>query len=116
LVTIRGSGEGAILVWFDSRVQLARLTVPYANSIDATVYAAAPRRNFIDDLNLQQLAALQLPPSPRCDDETFLRRATLDTIGRLPTAAERAAYLAKPAESRRDLLIESLLADSSFVD
>jgi len=116
LVTIRGSGEGAILVWFDSQVKLARLTVFYVNQISPAVFATAPRRNFIDDLNLKQLESLQVPPSPRSDDETFLRRATLDTIGRLPTAAERVVFLANSAESRRDLLIESLLADPSFVD
>ena len=85
MVLVRGSGEGAVLVWFGSKVALARMTVPYPNDVPAEVYADAPRRNFIDELNLQQLETLQLRPSPRCDDETFLRRATLDTIGRLPT-------------------------------
>lgn len=113
---IRGSGEGAVLVWFDSQVRLARLTVPFPHQVPAEVYANSPRRNFIDELNLQQLESLQLRPSPRCDDESFLRRATLDTLGRLPTAAEIAAYLANPEATRRDQLIEALLADKSFVD
>ncbi|MDP1561984.1 MAG: DUF1553 domain-containing protein [Pirellulaceae bacterium] len=113
---IRGSGEGAVLVWFDSQVRLARLTVPFPHQLPAEVYANSPRRNFIDELNLQQLESLQLRPSPRCDDESFLRRATLDTLGRLPTAAENAAYLANPEATRRDQLIEALLADPSFVD
>ncbi|MBL8891313.1 MAG: DUF1553 domain-containing protein [Planctomycetaceae bacterium] len=115
-VSIRGSGEGAVLVWFDSQVRLARLTVPFPNELTAEQFDAAPRKNFIDELNLQQLMSLQLPPSPRCDDATFLRRATLDTVGRLPTLAESAAYFANPVETRRDQLIESLLADPSFID
>lgn len=113
---IRGSGEGAVLVWFDSQVRLARLTVPFPHQVPAEVYANSPRRNFIDELNLQQLESLQLRPSPRCDDQSFLRRATLDTLGRLPTAAENATYLANPEATRRDQLIEALLADPSFVD
>lgn len=115
-VSIRGSGEGAVLVWFDSQVRLARLTVPFPNEVAAEVYDSAPRKNFIDELNLQQLKSLQLPPAPRCDDATFLRRATLDTVGRLPTAAESTAYFANPEETRRDQLIETLLADRSFFD
>lgn len=115
-VTIRGSGEGAVLVWFDSQVQLARLSVPYPQTIAGSVYAQAPRRNFIDELNLQQLESLQLPPAERCDDETFLRRSTLDTVGRLPTAAERDEFLRWPATERRDRWIETLLANDSFVD
>jgi hypothetical protein len=116
IVSVRGSGEGAVLVWFGSKVALARMTVPYPNDVPSTVYAEAPRRNFIDDLNLQQLETLQLRPSPRCDDDGFLRRATLNTIGRLPTLQERERYLAKPVRARRDSLIEHLLASEDFVD
>lgn len=116
VVQVRGSGEGAVLVWFGSKVALARMTVPYPHEIGEPVYAEAPRRNFIDELNLDQLQTLQLRPSPRCDDEAFLRRATIDTVGRLPTQAERAKYLAEDARTRRDTLIEQLLASEDFVD
>ena len=116
LVSVRGSGEGAVLVWFGSKVALARMTVPYANDVPGEVFATAPRRNFIDDLTLQQLQTLNLRPSPPCDDEAFVRRATLDTIGRLPTIHEREQFLAAPANVRRDQLIERLLAGEDFVD
>ena len=116
LVNVRGSGEGAILVWFGSKVALARMTVPYPHEVAAETYAEAPRRNFIDELNLRQLEELRLEPSPRCDDETFLRRATLDTVGRLPTPSERDAFLADSATGRRDRLIERLLSSEAFVD
>jgi hypothetical protein len=36
---------------------------------------------------------LNLPPSARCTDEEFIRRAFLDTIGTLPTADELRAFL-----------------------
>jgi hypothetical protein len=115
-VQINGSGEAAMLVWYASKVALARMTVPYPNQVAAEVYASAPRRNFIDDLNLQQLQTLQLPPSAPCDDETFLRRATLDTIGRLPTKSESEEYFSAPEHQRRDALIDQLLAAESFTD
>ncbi len=36
------------------------MTVPYANEVPASVYTNAPRQNFIDELNLEQLETLQL--------------------------------------------------------
>lgn len=114
--SVRGSGAGAVLVWFGSKVALARATVAFPNEIPAEFYATAPRRNFIDSLNLAQLETLALRPAPRCDDEAFLRRATLDVVGRLPTPAERETYLSQPSLDRRDRLIERLLASDDFAD
>lgn len=115
-VDVRGSGQGAVLVWFGSKVALARLTVPYPHDVPEAVYADAPRRNFIDDLVLRQLQTLRLRPSPRCSDETFIRRASIDTIGRLPTVEETAAFLADASVDKRDRLIESLLSSEEYVD
>ncbi|MEY3228732.1 MAG: hypothetical protein RLZZ536_3351, partial [Planctomycetota bacterium] len=115
-VSITGSGEGAVTAWFSSQIVIAGITVPWPNSIPADVYAAAPRRNFIDDIVLDQLQQLQLQPSPRCSDEVFIRRAFLDTIGTLPTADEVRTFLAETAPDKRDRLIESLLARPEFID
>jgi hypothetical protein len=116
VVTVRGSGEAAVLVWFGSKVKLARMTVPYTHSVSADVFAQSPRRNFIDEINLKQLQTLSLRPSPRCDDETFLRRSTIDTIGRLPTENERTEFLAQDPQGRRDWWIDHLLSDADFID
>ncbi|TWU05000.1 DUF1553 domain-containing protein [Stieleria varia] len=114
-VSVLGSGEGAVLVWFGSKVALARMTVPYENSLEPGIFAQSPQRNFIDQINLAQLRRLNLQPSPRCDDLTFLRRATLDTIGRLPSETERTEFLIDDAETRRDRAIERLLLSEDFV-
>ncbi|MGV3724654.1 MAG: DUF1549 and DUF1553 domain-containing protein, partial [Actinomycetota bacterium] len=42
-----------------------------------------------------KLSLLNLLPSEVCDDATFLRRASLDLIGTLPTPAETKAFLAE---------------------
>ncbi|MCC9644543.1 DUF1553 domain-containing protein [Rhodopirellula sp. JC740] len=115
-VTINGSGQAAVLVWYASKVTLARMTVPFDNEATEIRFTEAPRRNFIDELNLQQLQTLRLPPSPRCDDATFLRRATVDTIGRLPTEEERKQFIDWSEHERRDFLIDQLLASESFTD
>ena len=115
-VEVASPGQGSVLVWFGSKVALANFTVPFAHEVPAEAYASAPRRNFIDDLNLDQLQTLHLRPSPPCDDDEFLRRATVDTIGRLPTLAERERYQATGSATRRDELIEHLLASTDYVD
>lgn len=116
MVQIRGPGEGAVLVWFGSQVALSRMTVPYAHSIDDEVYAQAPRRNFIDELNLEQLKTLRLLPSPPADKATYIRRATIDTLGRLPTEAETREFLADEQPGSRSRLIDRLLASEDYVD
>ncbi len=116
LVSVIGPGEGAISAWFSSRIVIARMTVPYEQEIDAAEFAVAGRRNFIDELVLNQLRRLNLRPSPVCSDEVFVRRVFVDTIGTLPTSSEVREFLADESANKRDRLIESLLQRSEYVD
>src|SRR5947209_1542941 len=68
--------------------QLLREEVPYAN------------------------AAKKAPP--RIDDERFLRRLSLDIIGRLPTPEEVTAFSLDPAADKRAKIVSRLLADLRF--
>jgi hypothetical protein len=115
-VKVTGNGEGAITAWFLSKIAVATVTVPYANDLSADTFSKAPRSNFIDGLTLEKLRELRLPPSPPAGDAEFLRRAYLDTIGLLPTAAETRAFLADPSAEKRDAAIDALLARPEFVD
>ena len=118
LVRITGPGEAAIKVWYLNYNAMAFITVPFPNQVSPEVFAAARKenRNFIDELALDKLESLRLPPSPRCDDATFLRRAYLDTTGTLPTAEEAAAFLADTSADKRDRLIDHLLTRPEYVD
>jgi hypothetical protein len=115
-VKIIGYGEGAVTAWYLSKIATATVTVPYENHVAPDTYAKARRRNFIDDLVLDKLQKLNLPPSPPASDAEFLRRAYLDTIGVLPTALEAREFLADTATDKRDRLIEALLQRPEFVD
>ncbi|MBI1839942.1 MAG: DUF1549 domain-containing protein, partial [Verrucomicrobia bacterium] len=115
-VKVQGYGEGAITAWYLSRLAIARVVVPFTNAVDAQVFVAAPRRNFIDDLVLEKLEELRLPPSPRCSDEEFIRRAFLDTMGVLPTREEARQFLDSKDPKKRDRVIDALLARPEFVD
>ncbi len=52
----------------------------------------------------------------KIDDMVFLRRASVDLIGRIPTIAEVDEYLAWPQAKRRDLLVDKLIASDRFAD
>ena len=115
-VKVSGAGEGAILVWYLNVNAMAFLSVPYAQPVAPETFARAERRNFLDNEILDKLQSLNLPPSPLADDGTFLRRAYLDTLGILPTAAETRDFLADPAPEKRNRLIDQLLLRPEFVD
>jgi hypothetical protein len=115
-VAVMGFGEGAITGWYLSKIAIATVTAPYTNKVAAEIFAKAPKRNFIDDLVLEKLRELNLPPSTRCTDEEFIRRAFLDTIGTLPMAKEAREFASNKAADKRDRLINSLLARPEFVD
>ena len=116
LVQVTGHGEGVVNAWYQSYNVVSTVTVAYAQSVPATVFKNAPRRNFIDELVLAKLRRLNLPPSPPSSDGEFVRRAFLDTTGTLPTAAETRAFLADTRADKRDRLIEQLLDRPEFVD
>src|SRR5262249_4469044 len=115
-VTVQGSGEAAVTVWYSNVVAAATITVPLANAVDPQLFAAVPRQNFIDELVLKKLAALRIPPSPPCNDREFIRRALLDCVGALPSAEEVTAFMADRSPDKRAKLIDSLLDRPEFVD
>jgi len=113
LVTVKQlAGSAAIMTRFQVCVDVSRLTVPLGAPVDKVPAA----KNFIDQLVFQRLKDLGLPPSELCDDGTFLRRATLDLAGRLPTRAETDAFLADKAGDKREQLIDRLLDSKDYAD
>jgi hypothetical protein len=98
------------------QVEAARVTVPAEARLPASRYDGLPIGNFIDELAYAHFQKLGLFPSAKCSDAEFLRRSTLDTIGRLPTVAEARAFLADPAADKRKGWVEQLLSDPAWAD
>jgi hypothetical protein len=115
-VTVLGPGQGAITAWYSSLVVVARVTAPWANEVPQDVYVNSPKTNFIDDVVLAQLQRLKLKPSPTADDATFVRRAFVDTIGRLPTPEEARAFIADASPDKHGALADRLMQRPEFVD
>jgi len=53
-------------------------------------------------------------PLPVVDDAVFLRRATLDLLGRQPTVQEQQRFLADDSPEKRSAVIDRLLASPEF--
>ena len=83
--------------------------------------AADPKHTAgrIDELLAQEhfgATGTQLPPQPTkaVDDETFLRRVSLDLIGALPAPEEVIRFALDPSPGKRAAVVERLLADKQF--
>jgi hypothetical protein len=115
-VKMNGNGEAAITLYYSSRVLYSRLSVPFAGAVPSGAYTRFDRRNFIDDLALAKWKTLNIAPSARAADSTFIRRAYLDAAGILPTAEEVETFLADKSPDKRAKLIDSLLERDEYVD
>ena len=69
---------------------------------------------MVDEVIDAALGEEDIPPSPECADAEFIRRATLDVIGRIPTRERVAQFLADSTPEKRDLLIDELLASKEY--
>ncbi len=67
----------------------------------------------VDELLDQKLQELGWQAAPPCNDASFLRRAHLDLTGAAPTASEVLAFIENPRATKRNDLVEGLLASPS---
>lgn len=73
-------------------------------------------RNVIDHEIFAKMRASGVYPSPLSSDSEFLRRVTIDLIGRIPTTDELIAFAGETAAGKRDRAIDRLLASDDFND
>lgn len=110
------SGEGVLLVRFMGHVDMARVTIPADKLLPAESYAALPVNNEIDRLVYARHQKLGLLPSETCSDTEFMRRASLDAVGVLPTAEQARAFLADARPDKRERFIDELLKHPNYAD
>lgn len=105
-------GDVAVMVRYQAKVGVFQATVP----LGAPVTKLPPARNFIDEIVFRKLQSVGMPASDISDDATFLRRASLDIAGRLPTGEESREFLASKDPAKRDRWIDSLLGSTDYAD
>lgn len=107
-------GETTITVrYLHLRVPVRLARVP--NRPGFQLSAPAPREE-IDRYVFAKLDRLKIQPAPLCDDTTFLRRASLDLTGTLPTADEARAFVLSQVPDKRQKLVDSLLERPEFAE
>ncbi|PQO36949.1 cell surface protein [Blastopirellula marina] len=70
--------------------------------------------NYIDELVGSKLHKLRITPSQVCSDEEFLRRATVDITGLLPTEEEYNVFMSDTSADKRAKLVDRLLERKEF--
>ena len=109
-------GEAAVMARYMGHIAVCTVTLPLPDPAHAEVFASLPRNNFIDEHVWAKLQRLGITPSEPCSDATFLRRATVDIIGRVPTADEARAFFADSSSNRREALVDRLLEQPEFAE
>ncbi len=112
LVTKESRGETAVLARFLDK--MATCEISFLEDVPGFAWNNPPEHNAVDTLVFNKLKTMQILPSDLCTDDEFLRRAYLDTTGRLPTVAEAKTFLEDSSPSKRQALVDQLLATDDF--
>ena len=102
-------GETAIVASYKGHWAHASAIVPVPAK-SGSDYPVVAENNFIDREVFAKLRRLNVVPSDLSSDEEFLRRLTIDTIGRLPTPAEVREFLTHKRAGKRSAMIDRMLA------
>ncbi len=107
------SGSFTVMVRYGDQIGLFHGVAPRAPDVAATrrleAWASQPELSPIDRLLAAQWRRLGIAPSPPASDGEFLRRASLDICGTLPTSEELAAFVADANPEKRRRVIDKLL-------
>ncbi len=112
LVTAANRGEAFVMARFDTVTVGAQVLV-----LPKGLKYVAPKtqpNNYIDELVNNKLEKLRILPSDVCDDRTFLRRATIDLVGLLPTESEYNEFMNDKSADKRAKLVDRLIDRPEF--
>ncbi|MBI1324521.1 DUF1549 domain-containing protein [bacterium] len=109
-VRARRPGSTAVVASYLGDVVTGAFHMPYDPAEPPDSQNVTKSDHPIDRIIDADLARMNLVPSAAVDDMTFLRRITLDTIGRLPTVGEQEEFLSDDSADKRERKIDGLLA------
>jgi hypothetical protein len=114
LATAGARGEAFVMARFDTHtVGTQTLVLPAGVEFKPTEEAPA---NYIDELVGAKLNTMRINPSGICTDEEFLRRVSLDVVGRLPTRDEYDVFMNDSNPNKRAQKIDELLERKEFAE
>jgi hypothetical protein len=109
--TLRLSGEVAVMCRYQAHVATFRATVPLG--VPAEPYRFEPK-TVVDTHTLAKWKQLGIVPSEPGTDEQFIRRASLDITGTLPTPEQVDRFLADKTSGKREALVDRLLDSPEY--
>ncbi|MDF1740956.1 MAG: DUF1553 domain-containing protein [Verrucomicrobiales bacterium] len=109
-------GENSVIVRYVDQVAAVRVVIPPDQLLPESEYTALKANNKIDEFAYARFRELGLFPSAPCTDSEFIRRATLDAIGRIPTVEETKRFLESKAPDKRAKLVDTLLSEENRFD
>lgn len=104
---------GRTLAYFAVALSIG-LGIGHATAEPLTERQAQDAAARIDQLLAADLQAAKLQPLGQIDDGSFLRRAYLGIIGRIPTEEESRAFLDSKDTAKRQKLVDALVASPGF--
>ncbi|MBI1313234.1 DUF1549 domain-containing protein [bacterium] len=91
---------------------LAGPSAVYASDFDSARDVASQ----VDQLIAKELAANKVEPAPLATDEDFLRRATLDITGTLPSPRDVTLFGIDPTGDKREQLVGRLINSEAYAE
>jgi hypothetical protein len=107
--TLSLSGEAAVMARYLGHVAVFRATVPLGMK---TPEYSFPEVTVADKCTHQKWQQLGIVPSELCSDAQFIRRASLDITGTLPTPDQVTAFVNDKSADKRDRLVDELVASN----
>ena len=111
------SGLFAIMAQFGGEIAVFQGVIPLADSKAAAAAVAAILPTTYPNVDrplFEQWQQLGVIPSAVADDASFIRRATIDICGTLPTVEDIAAYTVDQRTDKKSRLIDQLLERPEF--
>lgn len=96
-------------------LSLSLLTILVGSSHADLLPADTPIPQVIDHYINTPLQEQGIAPAPLLDDRGFLRRVSLDLVGRIPTLAETQAFVSSSDPAKKVQLVDALMASGGYL-
>lgn len=112
-ISCAGPGDTHVVAFYDNGVVPVPVMLPVSDKVGSR-YPKIAARTKVDELVLAKLRKVGIVPSEVCSDTEFLRRASLDVTGTLPTPEEVTSFLADKSADKRAKKIDELLTRPGY--
>ncbi|MFK7767176.1 MAG: DUF1549 domain-containing protein [Mariniblastus sp.] len=114
IVTAKNRGEAFVMCRFDTHTVGSNVIV-LPKDLEFQ-WDQIPENNYIDTRINEKLRNLRIQPSELCSDEEFIRRASIDICGIVPTPERVTQFIADQTPEKRAKYVDEMLSRKEFVE